>query len=181
MTYQPSLRVLSYRKTQQQPQNGTVSFMIRPYEPRDQQQVIHCITSLQNFERTLEPDRVEPTGLAPRYLHDLLARTENQQGGLLVAEEAGQVVGYVALCLEPEPADYWTTLAGYAYISDLVVLPEQRGRGLGRALLAEAEHLARRLGANALKINVLARNSAAWSLYRSAGFRDYEISLLKPL
>ncbi len=155
--------------------------MIRPYEPRDQEQVIQCIVSLQNFERTLEADRVDPTDITPRYLRDLLARAQTRPGGLLVAEEAGQVVGYVALCLEPEPADYWTSLAGYAYISDLVVLPEYRGRGLGRALLAEAENLARRLGANALKINVLARNTTAWNLYHSAGFRDYEISLLKPL
>jgi ribosomal protein S18 acetylase RimI-like enzyme len=155
--------------------------MIRPYEPRDEAAVIHCIASLQNAERALETDRVDPTDIAPRYLRDLLVRFQTQPGGLLVAEEAGHIVGYVSLWLEPEPEDYWTSLANYAYISDLAVLPEQRGRGLGRALLAEAERLARRLGATTLKINVLARNAPAWSLYRSAGFRDYEITLLKAL
>jgi ribosomal protein S18 acetylase RimI-like enzyme len=155
--------------------------MIRPYEPRDEQQVIHCIASLQHFERTLEADRVDPTDIAPRYLRDLLERFQRQPGGILIAEENGQVVGYVALWLEMQPEDYWTSLAGYAYISDLAVLPEQRGHGLGRALLAEAERLARQLGASALKINVLARNAIAWQLYRSVGFRDYEITLLKPL
>jgi ribosomal protein S18 acetylase RimI-like enzyme len=155
--------------------------MIRPYEPRDQEQLISCIASLQNFERALEADRVDPAPIAPRYLRDLLARFQKQPGGILVAEEDGQVVGYVALWLEPEPEDYWTSLSGYAYISDLAVLPEHRGRGLGRALLAAAETLARQFGASALKIKVLARNATAWHLYHRAGFRDYEITLLKSL
>ncbi len=155
--------------------------MIRPYEPHDQEQVIRCIASLQRFERALEPHLADPADMAPRHLRELLARFQKQPGGILVAEEAGQIVGFVSLWLEPEPEGYWTTLAGYAYISDLLVLPEQRGHGLGRALLAEAETLARQLGATALKINVLARNAVAWGLYHSAGFRDYEITLLKPL
>ena len=155
--------------------------MIRPYELRDQEQVIRCIAALVNYERTLEADRVDPTPHAPWYLNDLLTRLQTQPGGILVAEADGQAVGFVALWLEREPEDCWTSLANYAYCSDLALLPDYRGRGLGRALLVEAEALARRLGAQALKIGVLARNQIAWNLFRGVGFREYEITLLKPL
>jgi ribosomal protein S18 acetylase RimI-like enzyme len=63
----------------------------------------------------------------------------------------------------------YTGAAGW--ISQLGVVPEERGTGLGRALLAEA---ARRLGAvpdiDTIGLAVAARNSRALALYRSVGF-----------
>jgi ribosomal protein S18 acetylase RimI-like enzyme len=155
--------------------------MIRPYQPADQEQVEQCIIALQDFERALEPDRVEGANIARRYLLDLLETCQKQSGQLLVAEVDGRVAGFVCVWMEPEPESYLTSLAQYAYISDLVVLPAYRRRALGRTLLAHAETFAVQQGARALRINVLARNAGAWALYRNAGFRDYEIRLLKDL
>lgn len=155
--------------------------MIRSYEPADQEQVERCIIALQDFERSLEPDRVEGATIARRYLLELLDTCQKQSGQLFVAEIEGQIAGFVCAWLEPEPEGYLTSLANYAYISDLVVLPTYRRQGLGSALLAQAEAFAKEQGAPALRINVLARNVGAWALYSKAGFRDYEIRLLKDL
>ena len=76
--------------------------------------------------------------------------------------------------LDEEPSEY-------AFISDLVVLPAYRGRGLGRALLEKAEEHARLHGATTLKIESLAKNEVATTLYRNSGFSAYQILLVKRL
>jgi ribosomal protein S18 acetylase RimI-like enzyme len=69
----------------------------------------------------------------------------------------------------------------YAYISDLIVLPRYRRRGIGRALLDRAEALVRSSGAKVLRGGVLAKNEPAARLYRSAGFAGYQLQLVKKL
>jgi ribosomal protein S18 acetylase RimI-like enzyme len=57
-------------------------------------------------------------------------------------------------------------------IHDLAVLPGQRGRGTGRALLAAAEALAQAEGCCKLTLEVQDDNAPARRLYESFGFRD---------
>jgi ribosomal protein S18 acetylase RimI-like enzyme len=57
-------------------------------------------------------------------------------------------------------------------IHDLAVLPGQRGRGVGRALLAAAEAHARAHGFCKLTLEVQEDNAPARGLYERFGFRD---------
>jgi ribosomal protein S18 acetylase RimI-like enzyme len=57
-------------------------------------------------------------------------------------------------------------------IHDLAVLPGQRGRGTGRALLAAAEASARAEGCCKLTLEVQDDNTPARQLYDRLGFRD---------
>jgi GNAT superfamily N-acetyltransferase len=57
-------------------------------------------------------------------------------------------------------------------VHDLAVLPEYRGRGVGRALLGAVEDHARRLGCCKLTLEVQDDNSPARTLYRRFGFED---------
>jgi len=57
-------------------------------------------------------------------------------------------------------------------IHDLAVLPEWRGRGVGRSLLAAAEDRARRRGCCRLTLEVQDDNGRALALYGSFGFSD---------
>ncbi|MCF3100833.1 GNAT family N-acetyltransferase [Streptomyces roseoverticillatus] len=68
-----------------------------------------------------------------------------------------------------------------AYVYDVEVVPEHRGRGHGRSLmlLAEAEVLA--LGARTLGLNVFAGNVPALRLYESLGYAPTAYHLYKPL
>jgi ribosomal protein S18 acetylase RimI-like enzyme len=83
--------------------------------------------------------------------------------GLQVVAWRDDVPVGVAICR------VYTGAAGW--ISQLGVVPEERGTGLGRALLAEA---ARRLGAvpdiDTVGLAVAAQNTRALALYRSVGF-----------
>jgi len=60
------------------------------------------------------------------------------------------------------------------YIISMYVAPEQRGRGIGKALVAEAIVQARTVpGLEQLLLAVVTTNTAARQLYRSLGFEVY--------
>jgi GNAT superfamily N-acetyltransferase len=60
-------------------------------------------------------------------------------------------------------------------IHDLAVLPDWRGKGVGRALLAGAETRARQEGCCKLTLEVQEDNVRARGLYESFGFGDFAI------
>lgn len=61
------------------------------------------------------------------------------------------------------------------WIGGFGLAPEQRGRGLGRELLAEIVASARRLGLRRLQLEVLAENAPAIALYARGGFRQTRV------
>ena len=60
-------------------------------------------------------------------------------------------------------------------VHDLAVLPAWRGRGIGRALLARVEAIARERDCCKLTLEVLQGNHPAQALYRVQGFHPYEL------
>ena len=57
-------------------------------------------------------------------------------------------------------------------IHDLAVLPERRGEGIGRSLLAAVESKARALGCAKLTLETQEHNSLARRLYEDVGFSN---------
>ena len=70
---------------------------------------------------------------------------------------------------------------GEAWIYDIEVNPEHRGKGYGRALLLVAEQEAARHGSTAIGLNVFGTNTVARSLYESAGYRITALNMRKEL
>lgn len=60
-------------------------------------------------------------------------------------------------------------------IHDVAVLPEFRGRGIGRFLFEEVEQVALKRGCCKLTLEVLEKNTGARGLYRRLGFAPYEL------
>ncbi len=80
----------------------------------------------------------------------------------------------------------FSTFAGRPFLNvhDLVVAEAERGRGVGRALLDEAERRARERDGCKLTLEVHDTNEGAKRLYRSVGFGPWETPTLyvtKPL
>ena len=61
-----------------------------------------------------------------------------------------------------------------AYKTELYVVPERRGEGLGRALLEAAIEAGREAGAEVIDLNTSEDDTAAIALYESAGFTNRE-------
>jgi ribosomal protein S18 acetylase RimI-like enzyme len=99
-----------------------------------------------------------------RALGQILA--DKSLGRVYVAREAGRVVGMCSLLYTVSTAEGGKA----AWLEDLVVRPESRGRGIGRMLL---EHAIGQARADAvLRITLLsdADNERARALYRKLGF-----------
>jgi GNAT superfamily N-acetyltransferase len=67
----------------------------------------------------------------------------------------------------------WTE-ALECYLAELYVVPDRRGRGLGRALMEATIELARREGANHIDLGTSEDDFAARALYESLGFSNRE-------
>jgi diamine N-acetyltransferase len=89
---------------------------------------------------------------------------------LLGVEVAGYVVIAFGFSIEFRGRD--------AFIDELFVKDEYRGRGLATAALRFAEGLCRSRGVRALHLEVERENTRAQSVYRRAGFADHDRYLL---
>ncbi len=76
----------------------------------------------------------------------------------------------------------WVSIgARGAFLDDLTIAHEQRGRGIGRAAMALLEAELRRLGQRRLDLHVYADNPAAIALYQASGFRATGLKMCKIL
>ena len=96
-----------------------------------------------------------------RQLGDPVAAYIDIGGAILIAELDGRPVGCVALT--PDGSGAWE-------LSKMAVLPELRGRGAGRKLLASAIDHARALGARSLFLGSSKKLPSAVHLYEAFGF-----------
>ena len=89
------------------------------------------------------------------------------------AEEVGPV-GYAWLALEgPDVSCAW--------IYDIAIDEEHRGKGYGRAMLNGLEQVAREHGLTSIGLNVFASNDYARRLYERAGYEATSIHMSKRL
>ncbi|MFC7372424.1 ribosomal protein S18-alanine N-acetyltransferase [Fictibacillus iocasae] len=86
----------------------------------------------------------------------------NQFAHYLLIEEKLQTIGYCGV---------WIVM-DEAHITNIAILPEHRGRGLGEGLLVEAKKLAKRYGAATVTLEVRLTNTAARGLYEKLGFQN---------
>lgn len=155
---------------------------IRQYDESDAAAMIALIRELQAGEVELF-DRMKPVADMDQWYVDLLKKKcAEEEGVILIAEEAGKPLGYaVILTRSVEDGSGDEIAYDYAYVIDLVVLAQARRRGIGRMLLEECERRARAAGRDDLRITVLARNEGAHALYRAFGFDDLLIDMRKVL
>jgi len=150
-----------------------MTLSIRPAVRQDVPLVADLIRELAKFEK-LEHEVVLTDDLLVAGLFGARPYAE-----AVIAEEDGRPIGF-ALFFHT----FSTFLARPGiYLEDLFVLPDQRGRGVGRALLGHLAHLALERGCGRLEWAVLnwnheairfyerlgARPNSEWTVYRLAG------------
>jgi len=65
-----------------------------------------------------------------------------------------------------------------AFIDELYIIPSHRRRGLGRQAMAFVEQEARKMGVNAIHLEVDRGNDSALELYRRTGYKDHDRFLM---
>jgi ribosomal protein S18 acetylase RimI-like enzyme len=96
-------------------------------------------------------------------LHIALGRAFSEgPADLLIPEERRAVVAPVGRLRTPDAM----------HIMMICVEPDYRSKGIGKALLSQAERLAAEAGTNLISLNVRGDNPRAIDLYRSIGFTE---------
>jgi len=113
---------------------------------------------------TLFTDEGYPSG--PSDIVDRLARFDSEHSRVIVAEHDGEVLGFVAVHALPrfEHSDR------IIRIMALVVDAGERGRGIGRLLMEEAERLGRDLDAAFAEVTAGHHRPDAKRLYEELGY-----------
>ena len=135
------------------------------------------ITDLDNIQKLhvqlfslmakFQPSNYKEAEQNREFLEDIITK---DSVGLLVAKDEELVVGFI-IVQEQSTLSYTCLVQHkYAYIIDLVVDEQQRGKGLGKSLLDAAELWARDKDLDYLELGVLEENIAAKSLYLKEGY-----------
>jgi ribosomal protein S18 acetylase RimI-like enzyme len=96
-------------------------------------------------------------------------------------DQRGCVIGYAMVAVEDGPDDTFEVEGGIAEVVTLIVARSNRSLGVGRALLAAAEAIARDRGHDTLRVAVMSGNVRAQSFYEKAGYSVAEHVLLRRL
>jgi len=103
--------------------------------------------------------------------------------GIWVAEEDGKIVGFVA-----SDGNWFSKREGKVVgaIHELVILPEYRNKGIGKALVQKAIEYFKSRGLDTAELWVGDKNTQALEFYKSLGFEErdrfnYWIRMTKPL
>jgi len=136
---------------------------IRPAGPDDVPLILKLIRHLAEFEKLA---------------HEVEA-TEARLGAALFPEDGRPAAECVLAFEGDDPAGfalYFATFSTFLarpgiYLEDLFVVPERRGRGIGRALILHLARLANERGCGRMEWAVLDWNEAAIRFYESLGAR----------
>lgn len=139
--------------------------------------MIEILTIDRIEELNLEALRELLKALAPEAPAPMIKGVEaivaDPKSALLVARLEGEVVGMTTV------ACYDTLTARRGWVEDVAVSPAARGRGVGRALIAEAKAWARRNGVETLSLTSAPHREAARRLYQREGFLPIPTGLFR--
>jgi ribosomal protein S18 acetylase RimI-like enzyme len=104
-----------------------------------------------------------PDGVATPKNHLFAARVENRKVGAIWFAERDEASGPLA------------------YVYDVRVDADQRGKGYGRAVMEAVEAEVRALGLTKIQLHVHGDNTTARTLYGSAGYAETNVVMVKRL
>ena len=141
-----------------------MSLAIRPASPADLPLIAELIRALAEYEKLADEVRFDEAVLGEKLFGP------RPYAEVLIGEADGEALGFALFFHN------FSTFEGRPgiYLEDLFVRPEARGRGLGKALLAELARLAMERGCARLEWWVLDWNEPSIGFYRSLGARPMD-------
>lgn len=164
---------------------------IRPFRPKDRAAIDKLAIKLHAHFAQVDDTAESLPFASPRdahnYMQQMIDDSENMNGAIYVAEENGEVVGFIqGVIIDHQPGQDAVFDAVHAprkdgWIGLLYVEPEQLGSGIGRALLDEMKHYFQGKNCDTLRLKVLSGNQRAIAFYEKYGFMAHEVEMAKKL
>lgn len=157
-------------------------FTIKPYHQSNFPLLAHFVSNLQDHERKREPDLRQGADIASDYARLLVERVAEDAGTIFFAWASEEALGFVCVWKDRDDDPLLQEMASsHAYISDLFVIEQWRGKGVAHALLVAAEEAMQTKGCVRVRVCAKASNSEAVRFYSDNGYSPYEIVYAKTL
>ena len=147
---------------------------IRYAEPADLPAIKGLVSCLLEHERKIRSTRCTIDEVHSGYFEEMLGRREIEDGGILIAEESSSVLGFLAYAHDLDDLEI---IPEQIAVTELVVLPSARRRGVARALMTELMQIVKDAGTNRIVLTFLDGNSAALAFYSLGILRDSRLSM----
>lgn len=129
------------------------------------------------------PDRFCPPAghQAARTREYISSLVHDPDTSVFLAEDADQITGVIITIVRDTLAIPILTPRRIANIDIIVVRHDQQGRGIGRALMAQAEKWAQSRGAHDIELTVYFFNQKAIRFYTGLGYKGISQKMVKKL
>lgn len=161
---------------------------VRPIRDEDREAVIDLKWEMSRVEiermpagHPLAADRDPSREAAAAGVAGYEAIVRERGGEILVAENGGRVAGCIVWYPEAGSSSIRADVRERAQIAGFVVTAAERGSGIGKALMAEAERRIRARGLKRLVLGVVSWNAASIAFYEKDGFSPLEVTMAKRL
>lgn len=163
------------------PSDTQTGLVVRRATPADLKRIGRLGALLVDEHYGFDPRRflAATQGTPEGYASYISTQLEDPDVAVLVAEDNGDVIGYAYAAVEGY--DYMALRGPAGVLHDLIVDPDQRGRGVGRLLLDATLEFFRSRGVPRVVLSTAERNEAAQRLFASAGFRRTMIEMTREL
>ena len=100
---------------------------------------------------------------------------------IFIAEEDGEGIGCIVCKLIERPKNPFTLPARILHVDQISVRLEERGKGIGAALMHQAEILAKELGVDRITLDSWDFNLNAHAFFERLGFQKFNFRFWKHL
>ena len=120
----------------------------------------------------------ESVDFAVSFFDELLAEPTTN---IFVAEENGQALGYVSCKLIERPENLFTYTMRYLLVDQISVRLVAQGKGVGKALIKQAEALASELNIQRIQLDSWGFNTESHAFFEKMGFEKFNHRFWKNL
>jgi ribosomal protein S18 acetylase RimI-like enzyme len=120
----------------------------------------------------------------PRTKHRFFDVYDDDDAEQLLFEAGGSIVGYAECTFEISGSDNWLNPRYFEkrnmrpmFVEELAVHPDLQGRGVGRFIIEQLQHLARLRGSTHLVLEVAENNRDALAFYRHRNFYKLDAAI----
>ena len=150
-----------------------MNIQIRLARKNDYESVNRIMTQVQNIHVEWRPDIYKPNeNLIPEDVFEKII----ENGTFYVAESEGVVVGILEIVFRHVESPSHVT-RNFIFIDSMAIDEKYRGMGIGHQMFDFSKKLKKEKNLDGIELQVNARNSAAYEMYKKYGFTEKSINM----